>query len=73
MSEPTPPYHVRARTNRQAAGTQPCNDLPLKAHKLALRLLQLAQEPGEYDFTLIVAEDGRWQLKPPPEVEELGL
>lgn len=66
------------------SGAQPTNNsrktavsrnhppLPLKAHKLALRVLQLAQEPGEYPFTLIVDENGRWQLEPPPKVEELG-
>lgn len=50
----------------------PLHPLPKKAHKLALRLLQLAKESGEYEFTLIVGDDGRWKLRPPAKVEDLG-
>lgn len=46
--------------------------LPRRAHNLALRVLQLAKEPGEYQLTIIVHPDGRWQLKPPPKIEDLG-
>lgn len=70
MSEPAPVYDGRSCSHSRAGQPSP---LPTKAHKLALRVLQLAKEPGEYPFVLIVDENGRWQLKPPPKVEELGL
>ncbi len=47
-------------------------DLTKKAVKMARRVQQVAIEPGEYHFTLIVLSDGRWQLRPPARVEELG-
>lgn len=47
-------------------------DLTKKAVNLARRVQQVAREPGEYHFIIIVHSDGRWQLKPPPKVEELG-
>lgn len=68
MSEPLPIYTANGRSRRQ-----PPLDLTAKAVKLARRVQQVATAPGEYEFTLIVHEDGRWQLKPPPKVEELGL
>jgi len=69
MSEPLPVYNGRFPAKPRSRQLAP---LPAKAHKLALRVLQFAKEPGEYEFTLIVDENGRWQLKPPPKVEELG-
>jgi len=67
MSEPLPIYTANGRSRRQLP-----LDLTAKAVKLARRVQQVASEPGEYQFTLIVHEDGRWQLKPPPPLEELG-
>jgi hypothetical protein len=69
MSEPAPVYNGRFSVAPKRRQPTP---LPAKAHKLALRMLQLAKEPGEYHFTLIVDKDGRWQLRPPAKVEELG-
>ncbi len=70
MSEPLPVYNGRFPAKQRSHQLAP---LPTKAHKLALRVLQLASEPGEYEFTLIVDENGRWQLRPPAKIEELGL
>jgi hypothetical protein len=69
MSEPAPVYNGRFPASAKQRRPAP---LPAKAHKLALRVLQLAKEPGEYEFTLIVDENGHWQLRPPAKVEELG-
>jgi len=70
MSEPLPVYTTNGRRNRPDPR---CTPLPPKAHKLALRMLQLAKEPGEYVYVLVVDEHGRWGLKLPAKVEELGL
>lgn len=69
MREPAPIYNGRIATRRKEHQPAP---LPPKAHKLALRLLQLAKEPGEYPFVLSVDKNGRWQVKLPLTVEELG-
>lgn len=47
-------------------------DLTKKAVNLARRVQQVARNPGEYHFIVIVHSDGSWQLKPPPKVEDLG-
>lgn len=70
MSEPLPVYTTNDRRNKAAPR---CTPLPPKAHKLALRMLQLAKEPGEYPFVLSVDGDGRWRVKIPSIVEELGV
>ena len=69
MSEPAPVYNGRFPSTQKRRHAP----LPTKAHKLALRVLELTKEPGEYDFTLILDENGRWQLRPPAKLEELGL
>ncbi|MCC6603119.1 MAG: hypothetical protein IT327_07910 [Anaerolineae bacterium] len=74
MSEPLPAYTTTSGRSGKTKPlfTRPPADLTTKAVKLARRVQQVATEPGEYQFTLIVHEDGRWQLKPPPPLEELG-
>ncbi len=75
MNEPLPVYTTtNGRSPKtERLHTRPPADLSAKAIKLARRMQQVASQPGEYPFTLIVHEDGRWQLKPPPPLEELGL
>lgn len=45
--------------------------LPKWSVKLALRVAQLTDKPGQYQFTLIVLPDGTRQLIPPAQPEKL--
>ena len=63
---------IETATKSPGDNNQTSCNLPRRAHNLALRVLQLAKEPGEYQLTIIVHPDGRWQLKPPPKIEDLG-
>lgn len=59
-------------TQTQAVSSPICSN---RAMKLALRVSQIANErgAGTYAFTLVVHDDGRWSLiPPPPRPERLG-